>query len=394
MDILFVTDLFYPYVGGGEILINKLATSAAKKGYSSTIITSLLPGTEKEEIIDGVKIKRVKIPILGRYSFSLTGMLKGITEKFDIIHTQTFTSAGAAWLLKNIKKKPCVTTVHIIEKKMWYVYFGLVRGLINEFLEQRVIHRNFDFWVPVSIYTRNLLRYEGVPDGKMKVIYNGVDHKLFNRNVSGKRVREKLELNNKKFIFYYGRPAPEKGFDFFIESTKKLLKKYDDIVFGAMLPYQNLHEKYIKLLESVFGRLSSTDTDIGGRVITNKKNNIFIIPPRKQEFVPEVVASSDIVVIPSLGEGFGLTTLEACALGKPVVATNVGAIPEIIIDGESGLLVNPRNYGEILGKVSFLLDNPSIAKNIGKRAFIRSKKFDWKKTVSEYLEIFHTLFKS
>jgi len=388
MDILFVTDLFYPYVGGGEVLIKILAESLAKKGHNTSIITSLLPGTKKEETVNNVNIKRVRIPFFGRYSFSITGMLKGLSEDFDIIHTQTFTSAGAAWLLKNLKHKACVITAHILEKKMWYVYFGLFKGFMNEFLEEKIIHRNFDFWIPVSFYTRNLLRYEGIPDEKMKVIYNGVDHNLFNPNVNGKKIRKKLGLKNKKFIFYYGRPAPEKGFDYFIESADKLLKKYDNLVFGAMLPYQNVHEKYIRFLEKTFGRLIPSEIDIDGRVITTKKENFFIIPPRKHELVPEVVASSDIVVIPSLGEGFGLTTLEACALGKPIIATNVGAIPEIIINEESGILVNPKNSNEIVKSVIYLLDNPYMTKKITFNAAKRSKFFDWKKTVSQYLEIF------
>jgi glycosyltransferase involved in cell wall biosynthesis len=390
MDILFVTDLFYPYIGGGEILIKNLAEGLSEKGHNCTIITSRLLGTEKEETKNNVKIKRVNVPI-GRYSFSATGGLKGILEDFDVIHTQTFVSAGAAWLIKNIKKKPCVITVHLLEKRMWYAHFGFIRGVLNEFLEQRILHRDFDFWVPVSLYTRNFLRYEGIPDEKMGVIYNGVDHDLFNPKVDGKRIRKTLGLNDKKFIFFYGRPAPEKGFDYFIESAKSLMKKYDDVVFGAMLPYQNMHEKYIRLLEKVFGSMVHSDIDIEGKIITTKKRNFFIIPPRSQEFVPEVVASSDIVVIPSVSEGFGLTTLEACSLGKPVIATNVGAIPEIIIDKQTGILVNPKKPNEITEAVCHLLKNESEAKRIGKNAAERSRMFDWEKTVSQYLEIFEEL---
>jgi len=392
MNILFVTDLFYPFVGGGEVLIKNLTESSVKKGHNATIITSRLPGTKNEEIQGNVKIKRVDIP-LGRYFFSITGSLKGIFEDFDVIHTQTFTSAGAAWIIKYMKRKPCVVTVHVLEKKMWHIYYGFFRGLINEFLEQRVIHRNFDFWIPVSLYTRNLLRYEGIPDERLKVIYNGIDHNIFNPKVSGKRIRKKLGLDNKKFIFFFGRPSPEKGFDYFIESAKKLLKMYDDVVFGAMLPYQNMHKRYVDMVKRVFGRLMVSDIDIEGKVMTTQKKNFFIIPPRKHEYVPEVVAASDIVIIPSLSEGFGLTTLEACALGKPVVATNVGAIPEIIIDKKTGILVNPQNSNEIKTATSTLLDNSSMANKIGRNASRRSKIFNWKKTTSQYLKVFENLIK-
>ncbi|MFB0544825.1 MAG: glycosyltransferase family 4 protein [Asgard group archaeon] len=394
MDVLFVTDLFRPFIGGGEILMEKLANTLVKEGHNATFVTSRLPETEKKEIFgDGpgkAVIKRVyTFPLFKRESFTITGTLKGIFEDCDVIYTQTFVSTGAAWLIKKLKRKPCVITVHALEKKMWGEYFGFFRAIINEFLEQRIIHRNFDFWVPVSLYLRNLLRYEGIPDEKMKLIFNGVDHNLFNSKVSGKKVRKKLGLE-KKFIFFYGRPAPEKGFDYFIESAKKLLKR-DDVVFGAMLPYQNMHRRYINLLEKTFGRLIQSDIDLEGKVITTKKKNFFIIPPRRQQYVPEIVAASDIVVIPSLSEGFGLTTLEACALGKPVVATNVGAIPEKIFDGETGMLVDPKNSDEIVEKVSFLLENPSVAKRIGRNAAKMSKLFDWKKTIPQYMEVFELL---
>jgi glycosyltransferase involved in cell wall biosynthesis len=391
MDVLFITDLFYPFIGGGEVLINILAKNLVKRGNNATIITSRLSGTKKEENQHGIIIKRVDIPF-GRYTFTISGSLKGIFENFDLIYTQTFVSPGAAWIIKNIKRKPCLLTVHALEKKNWYEYFGFARGIIYEFLEQRIIHRNFDLFVPVSYYLKNLLRYEGIPNEKIKLILNGVDHDLFNPKVSGKKIRKKLGLDDKKFIFFYGRPALEKGFDYFIEAAKKLLKK-DDIVFGAMMPYQNIHKTYIDLLEKTFGHLIEFDADINGKVITTPNENFFIIPPRQQKYVPEVIASADIVVIPSLNEGFGLTTLEACALEKPVVATNVGAIPEKIIDSETGMLVNPKNSDEIVDKVSFLLKNSSVAKKIGRNAAKMSKLYDLNKTISQYIEIFEHLVK-
>lgn len=389
MKILFVTDLYYPFVGGGQVLIKILGENLARRGHDATVLTSRLPGTAGREVQQGVTIKRVRIPF-GRYTFTLTGALKGLFEDFDMIYTQTFVSPGAAWIIKNMKRKPCMLTVHALEKKNWYEYFGSARGMMTEFLEQRIIHRNFDLLVPVSLYLKNLLVYEGVPSEKIKLILNGIDLNLFNPKASGRRIREKLGLGDRKFIFFYGRPAIEKGFDYFIESAKKLLKR-EDVAFGAMIPYQNTHKAYIDLLEKTFGHLVESEIDIDGKVIMNSKKNFFIIPPRKQEYVPEVVASSDIVIVPSLSEGFGLTTLEACAIGKPVVATNVGAIPEKIIDGETGMLVNPKSSDEIVEKVSFLLKNPSVAKKIGRNAARMSKIYDLNKTISQYMETFETL---
>jgi glycosyltransferase involved in cell wall biosynthesis len=94
----------------------------------------------------------------------------------------------------------------------------------------------------------------------------------------------------------------------------------------------------------------------------------------KVTFVPNVrrftdaLAATDIFCLPSLQQGLGTTMLEAMALGRPVIATGVGGVASVILDGQTGLVVPPRSSGELAKKMIELLDNPPLARAIGNQA--------------------------
>lgn len=90
--------------------------------------------------------------------------------------------------------------------------------------------------------------------------------------------------------------------------------------------------------------------------------------------VPRLISRMDIFVLPSLYEGFGIAILEAMAAGKPVVATTVGGIPEFVVSGESGLLVEPGNVVSLAQAIKQLLDQPEYAKSMGKAGQEQAKK--------------------
>jgi len=82
--------------------------------------------------------------------------------------------------------------------------------------------------------------------------------------------------------------------------------------------------------------------------------------------VADWYAAADVVVLPSLSEGFPFVVLEALAMSRPVVATNVNGVPEIIHDGSTGLLVPPRNPQALEAAIRTLLHDPSLAARLGK----------------------------
>lgn len=94
----------------------------------------------------------------------------------------------------------------------------------------------------------------------------------------------------------------------------------------------------------------------------NLSDHIILLGPKPHHEIPRYVAASDIVVVPSITEGFGFTAAEASAMGKAVVATYAGSLPEIIKDNESGILVKPRCTEEIADAICLLLRNQKLRK--------------------------------
>ncbi|MEM1583004.1 MAG: glycosyltransferase family 4 protein, partial [Candidatus Bathyarchaeia archaeon] len=111
-----------------------------------------------------------------------------------------------------------------------------------------------------------------------------------------------------------------------------------------------------------------------------------------QDEVPYYYSMSDIVVVPSLQEAFGLVVSEAMACGKPVIGTNVGGIPDQIIDGYNGFLVKPRSPEDIAEKIIWLLENQEEAKVMGMRGRkIVEEKFNIERKMDRIIELYKSL---
>lgn len=115
-------------------------------------------------------------------------------------------------------------------------------------------------------------------------------------------------------------------------------------------------------------------------IFTNWQSNIF-----------EVINNFEILVqaTTTFPEGFGLTIIEAMALKKPVIATNIPGPSDIVVDGENGFLVPPGDVKELSKKINFLLDNTSVSKRMGEKGRIVVKeKFDITKKVKIIEQIY------
>ena len=106
--------------------------------------------------------------------------------------------------------------------------------------------------------------------------------------------------------------------------------------------------------------------------------------------MPKYYAASDVVVLPSLKEATSIAGLEAMATGKPLVGTNVGGIPQIITDGETGILVPPRNPDELAHAIVFLLNDDGKRAAMGLNARKRAEsEFSWQIIAGKTQNIYH-----
>ena len=110
------------------------------------------------------------------------------------------------------------------------------------------------------------------------------------------------------------------------------------------------------------------------------------------EEVPPLINNATLVVMPSRMESFGFVAVEAALMARPVVATKVGGLPEIVVHSKTGLLVTNENGQELCEAISYLLDNPQMAEQMGQAARCRAmEKFSLRKCVDAYDSLYQKL---
>lgn len=371
MKICFVTEYYEPHVGGVEILFKNLAERLAKLGHKTTVVTTSQPDAKSHEITNGVEIFRVAVPRFGdRYWFSFLALpqIFMAARGCDIIHATTYNSAFPAFMASRLLRKPCIITVHEIFGKMWSeLDASKLSAMIHRILERLILMLPFDRYVCVSEYTKKQLS-PFVAEDKIAVIYNGVEESFNSAAVNGEPVRKKLGLENSFVYLAYGRPGISKGFEYLIEAVPEISREIPEsrlILILSKEPKQR-HDCLLKRIDEL---------GIGDKII------LLDSMPRTE--LPAYIAASDCVVVPSLSEGFGFTAAEACAMGKPIVATSAGALPEVV----SGkyVLVEPKSSGEIARGV--------IKIRAGNYINGETKKFGWEEAVKRYLKIYDELIR-
>ncbi|HID16669.1 TPA: glycosyltransferase family 1 protein, partial [Candidatus Bathyarchaeota archaeon] len=350
----FFTDLFHPHIGGGEAYLINLETRLVKKGVEVVHLTTKLPGTKGFEVYEGIKIFR--LPVLtqdfmkGRFIFPFLSLVRSkIFKVVDLIHVTTYPASVTGWLLGRILNKPTVLFCHEFFRDFWrYMRANPLLKKLYPLVEDYIGRCPYDWFICPSKFSKGTMVDAGVPEAKITVAYHGIDS-IFNPNVDGRALRERLKLEDKMVFGFTGRLSDfgQKGIPYLLEATKLVVEKLPAaiLVLGG-----SDFEKISPLIERM--RLE-------GRVI--------YAGPRPFKEVPKFYAMCDIVVGASMAEGFGFMYAEASRCGKAVVATNAGSIPEIIVHGKTGILVPPRDPEALAEAITELLTDKEEAEEMGRR---------------------------
>lgn len=371
MKICFIIEYYPPHIGGGETFFKTLAEGLVEHGYQCDIVTCRLPGTGRYEIKNGVKIHRVNVPKFADrhwYTFLSIPLAFKISKDADIIHTMTYNGAFPAWFASKINQKPIVMMALEVLGKKWYEFgFSHFAAYVYRLFEWFVLSLKYNAYTCISKSTMKSLEEWGIPVEKLHLIHPGIDYKLFDYRKEEKRqeIREKLGVKNDTFLYmYHGRPGMIKGVEYLVRSVPEIKKRIPKSQLLLILAKKPVG-KYREIIE----------------IIQKENLDVILVDPLPQEELPYYIAASDCVVVPSLNEGFGFTCVEACAMRKPIVATNVGSLPEVI----SGKFVlvkskSPEALAEGVEKVYQ-----------GKYISTELKTFLWKDTINAHIELYRRL---
>jgi D-inositol-3-phosphate glycosyltransferase len=364
MNLLFLYDHYYPYLGGAEV-VNKNVAEYFNKKHNVTVITKRFKGIRAvTEIVQGVKVYRTfNVPRL-LHSISAYMSAQEIASTADVIISATYASGLAGyWLAKTFRKKSVLLVYEILDEH-WRYFKSL--HFLYRWYEHYIVTRSFDRYVAFSSYTRKKLLEKGIPDERISVIYPGVNDTLFCQRPVYTALRRSL-VGDCPFVYlYFGRPGGSKGLPYLINAVPEISKA----IFGSKLVV-------------ILSRETKAEYNLVMRLIdeVNKYKNILVLEPVPLERLPDYINIADTIVIPSLSEGFGFSAVESCMMGKQVVFTDTGSLPEVTF----GKLITVKKA-----------DSHSIANGIirmynGDYEYSEPKKFAWDQAFKRYEEVFTAL---
>lgn len=276
-------------------------------------------------------------------------------ERPHIVHTHT-SKAGilgrwAAWV---------ANVPVIVHTPHGHVFWGYFNPLVSRFyaMLERWTARVTDRIITLTEQEKkDHLSFHIAPPGKFEVIHSGVDLKKFHDVPAAPGpIREELGIPPDAVVVgTVGRLTPIKGHRHLIEAAKLVITARPETRFLLVGDGELLRE-----LRSLAANLGIGD-------------HVHFAGWRPD--VPEILSTVDIFVFPSLNEGMGKAVVEAMALGKPVIASRIGGIIDIVQDGENGLLVPPADAESLNGCIRTLMADPEKRRRMGTAGKLASGRY-------------------
>ena len=348
--------------------------------HRARVASPRMPGDEVFDAGYPIPVRRIPLP-LGEGSLSkvvktilttIWTLASASCNPPARIHCgQVFSSGLAGWLCRRLFAIPYVVWVYGSETAR------LARGGLSAGLMARVL-RDAQWIVTNSEATSDEFRAFGVTNSKIRRIYPGVDPVGFRPMPKDPAWIRRLDLDNRRVVLTLARLDRRKGHDKVLEALALLGD--DRIVY--LIAGTGREEDRLRRLAAELGLEDQVrflgfvpDSDLP---TVYGLCDLFVMPNRVTE---ETRLEGDI-------EGFGITFIEAGACGKPAIAGRSGGATEAVIDGETGILVDPHAAREIAAAIRKLLDDAELAGRMGRRARQRAKaEFDWRILARQVEEI-------
>lgn len=326
------------------------------------IVTSEKSGVDRysQEIAERLEVKKIEsrryLSLVEAYRLS-----RLLRRQDGIVHLTNQHFARYAFFLK----APYIVTVHDLVRCCFSFDRETVTERILLKLDTRYIKRASHI-IAVSQHTKNdLIKHLKVPDNKISVVYNGVDHSVFKPY--------DIKLLDKPYILCVGSERPRKNLDRLFEAFTRLKTEFSElklVKWGHSGRHKKFRRDTVRKLDSL---------GIGRDVI--------FVDGTSRLDLAHYYSAAALLAYPSLYEGFGLPPLEAMACGCPVVTSNSSSLPEVM--GGAGIMVNPYDADSLFRAMRRVLADNELRDDIIRRGLKQSRRFSWEKTAEETLEVYN-----
>lgn len=363
--------------GGMNVYVDALARTLASRGICVDVFTRA--DARRETVVcPGYTV--VELPAFGEDLAALVAAFaEGIEGwagkrgiRYDVVHSHYWLSGWAGALLQERLGVPLAISFHTLGrvKEATRTPAEPRESLVRIAAEVDVVGRAECMVASTPADAADLIEHYQANPERICVSPPGVDHTLF---APGDRdaARARFGLGSGPVVGFVGRIQMLKGLDVAIRAVATMPGVTLFVVGGPSGP---------EGVGDLVGFRALADDLAPGQVVFHD--------PVAHTDVVEVYRAVDALIVPSRAESFGLVALEAQATGIPVVASKVGGLPYVVVDGESGLLVpghDPADYAEALGRILF---DPATAADLSAGAVKRAETFSWDGTVDRLLELY------
>src|SRR5688572_23796760 len=387
--VLILSWEYPPLIEGGLARhVRKLSESLAEQGSEVHVLTRGGEESPAEEIVAGVHIHRVREPSrprdLGEFvawvehmnsDMLAAGVELGDRFDFDLVHGHDWLVASACDHLARRFSAPLVTTIHATEH-------GRHQGWVDKHPQSYIhgveawIANRSDRVIACSYYMREQIAdIFGVPDERVSVIPNGIDPEDLQPSDEAEleRLRAEFAAPEEKLVLLIGRLVYEKGFQFALEAMPALIERQPGTRF--LVAGSGTHEAELRRQAEDLGLLGH-GTFLGW-IGDDVLHSLYPI--------------SDLCVVPSIYEPFGLVALEAMASGCPCIVADTGGLREVVPPEEVGLRFAARDPEALAEVAERVLADDELGGRLVAEAREHVRRFDWldvaEQTAAVYAEL-------
>jgi glycosyltransferase involved in cell wall biosynthesis len=306
----------------------------------------------------------VEIQCKGRIDWTAVREIRDCIRRHDIglVHSHGYKADIYAYFATRKMQCPVVATSHL-----WTRRTSALR--LYAHLDQLVLRR-FNYVIAVSEAIKKETVAGGVAEDRVCVIDNGIDVTSFCTlvpSLRGEFAREGMQI-----VGAVGRLVEQKGFEFLLKSVPGVLERFPNTLFVVAGEGSERAK-----LEALAAKLK---VDAQVRFIGARSD------------MPNVYASFDMFVLPSIDEGMPIALMEAMAAARPIVATRVAAVPKLITDGDTGILVAPRDPRALTQAICQVLASPMLRERLSRAARKRVQEhFSSETMAARYVALYHEL---
>ncbi len=372
MKLLVITHEFPPIQGGIAVFLHNLCIQLCNLGHEVDILTPIRTGCieahagQKYQVYQYKELKFLASIVPLYHTLSMH-----FKKNYDLVFIGHFmtTHALGALVLHLFKKVPYVILSH--GNDMNYCITFKIDSIVA-----RLMFGHAALMLGNSHFTVNAILKNGYK-GQVKLLHPGVDSDQFHPKAGSAEIRHLYNLDDHRTLLTIARLVAKKNVDGVLRALKIVMEKVPNVIY--LIAGDGEEKHHLKTLCDSLGLNSS----------------VYFLGFVENDKLPALYCASDVYVMPSYDAGgdietFGISFLEASACGKPVIGGKSGGIVDAVIDGETGLLINPHNVDEIAETIIRLFTDRQLARKMGENGRRRiENELTWEivgKRLNQYLQ--------